>query len=139
MAEPRPSSPRATTQAATDWYLLLHEGQPSASQQTAFLAWLRASPTHVAEYLAVVRLFADLPLAAQQQAIEVDDLCRRALHDEGVVVPLRRTAAFDPVPRQGNARAARKRNVPARRWALAASVVIAMLSAGWLLTPPAVP
>ncbi|USJ01972.1 FecR domain-containing protein [Xanthomonas prunicola] len=139
MAEPRPSSPRATTQAATDWYLLLHEGQPSASHQAAFLDWLRASPTHVAEYLAVVRLFADLPLAAQQQTIEADDLCRRALHDEGVVVPLRRTAAFDPLPRGGAAGAARKRAFPARRWALAASVAIAVLSAGWLLTPPAAP
>ncbi|KAB7762238.1 FecR family protein [Xanthomonas maliensis] len=139
MAESRPSAARGTAQAAADWYLLLHEGQASASQQAAFLAWLRASPAHVAEYLAVVRLFDDLPAAAQRQTTAVDELCRRALHDEGVVVPLRPSGVADRAPPQLPAQRARKRPAVLRGWALAACVVVALTSAAWLLRPPTLP
>lgn len=115
-------------EAAAEWYLLHREGEPAPRQREEFLRWLRASPLHVHEYLAISRLGGDLAEAARHIDTPVDALVAGALAEDGVV-PLRhsRTPRTDP-------RAATPMH---RTLAIAASLTLAFIGgiAGllWLL------
>lgn len=133
MPESSPRAQRLAAEAAAHWYLVLHDGDPSPAQREAFLGWLRASPRHVAEYLAVADLHGDLPDAARRLPVSSARLSEQALHDDGVVVPLRLAAQARPS----------RSHLPPRRhglrgWAVAASLLLALgLGAAWLGRPPA--
>ncbi|WP_445144801.1 FecR family protein [Dyella sp. Tek66A03] len=75
---------RITEQAAT-WYLE-QQDEPSERQRAAFLAWLRASPAHVAEYLAIAQMHGDLKAASSLQADTTDALVERARRENPVVL-----------------------------------------------------
>ncbi len=75
---------RITEQAAT-WYLE-QQDEPGERQRAAFLAWLRASPAHVAEYLAIAQMHGDLKAATSLQADTADALVERAGRENPVVM-----------------------------------------------------
>ncbi|WP_155522050.1 DUF4880 domain-containing protein, partial [Xanthomonas translucens] len=75
--------------AAAAWYLAQREAPLAPVQQAEFLAWLRQSPAHVAEYLGIAHLHQDLQTAAQSQQASSEQLCAHARHSGAVVVPLR--------------------------------------------------
>lgn len=120
---------RRITEEAATWHLDLRE---SADERTheRFLAWLRRSPQHVAEYMAIAQLHGDMrAVAAAQQA------SREALRDlaatEPSVVPLRREQA----PVRAPAPAARTRRARPGRWIAAAAIVVLASTTTFLAWP----
>lgn len=78
---------RRIAEQAASWYLDQREGMDD-TQQAAFMAWLRLSPLHVSEYLAMARLHGDLDAAAALDPLDGEQLCELAA-SEPAVVPLR--------------------------------------------------
>ena len=116
---------RRATEEAASWYLDQQEGFDEAQQQ-AFMAWLRESPLHVTEYLAMAHLHGDLGAASALDPLNETELCALAA-DAPAVVSL-------PLPRAPIVPAAQ----PRPRWmaslAQAAAVVmlVAIGAAAWL-------
>jgi transmembrane sensor len=110
----------AVAQQAGTWFIANHSGSPSQSESAAFLAWLRASPIHVEEYLGVALVAHDLPAAADDPQMPLEALIESARADDtdGVVpfevsLPMR-----EPAPK--------RLRVP-RQWSLAASIAAIVL------------
>lgn len=59
---------------AAEWHVAHSDGALSPQQARAFMHWLRISPNHVAEYLAIVALARDVSDAARQSTASVLDL-----------------------------------------------------------------
>jgi len=113
--------------AAAAWYLAQREAPLAPMQQAEFLAWLRQSPTHVAEYLGIAHLHQDLQAAAQSQQASSEQLCAHARHSGAVVVPLRPEFGRVVPARPQAAPQPRKRN---RRWAYGLAAVLALSAIG---------
>ncbi|MGO4502978.1 MULTISPECIES: FecR family protein [unclassified Dyella] len=121
---------RRATEEAASWYLDQQEGFDEAQQQ-AFMAWLRESPLHVTEYLAMAHLHGDLGAASALDPLNQAELCELAADDTSVVSL--------PVPRPSKALP----NVrPRPRWtawlAQAAALVMLVATGGaaWLQSAP---
>ena len=71
---------------AAEWYVAHSDGELSPQQARAFMHWLRISPTHVAEYLAIAALARDVSEAARHSTAAVLGL---ADEEGGAVQPLR--------------------------------------------------
>lgn len=107
-------------EAAAEWYVVHRDGELSQAQREEFLHWLRASPLHVREYLAISRIGTDLGAVASRDATPLDRLIVAALAEDAVV-PLHG-------PRRGPTRAAAPRSRrPRRMRALAAAAAVATL------------
>lgn len=120
---------RAAEQAA-GWYLDQREGL-DAAQRARFLAWLRQSPLHVAEYLGMARLHGDLGAAAALDPLDIPALAELAA-TEGAVVPLRPL-----LPRAPSIAPTRRTGTP-WWWQAAAAVAIALIGgAAFLREVPA--
>lgn len=120
---------RRVTEQAASWYLDQREGMQEP-QQAEFMAWLRLSPLHVSEYLAIARLHGDLAAAAALDPLDSHQLSALAA-SEPAVVPLRPGVRTTPPDV----------SKPSRRWwhwasqAAAAALVLA-LGAAASLQPP---
>jgi transmembrane sensor len=68
-------------QEAADWFVANRAGLTVREQQS-FAAWLKASPVHVEEYLAVSVIARDLRAACEAPQSSIDDLLGRARHEE---------------------------------------------------------
>ena len=113
----------AIAQQAGDWFIANQAGALSAEDSSAFLAWLRASPVHVREYLGVARIARHLLPAVDDPAVPLETfLAQQALRDDGVVV------LENLVPKR--APSVTRRIVP---WAvpLAASLIGLVVTALW--------
>ncbi|HEY0199577.1 MAG TPA: FecR domain-containing protein [Rhodanobacter sp.] len=121
---------RAIEQAAC-WYLDQREGL-SPARQRDFLAWLRHSPLHVAEYLAIAQLHGDLKAAATMEAMSTTQLAALAA-SESAIVSLRPGITSMPSTPLQPRRVPRARKL--RRWGAVASVVAMLSTAAWLLVP----
>lgn len=124
-----PSALRLTEQAAS-WYLDQRAGLSDA-QQREFLAWLRRSPAHLNEYLAMAQLHGDLQVAATMEKLNADQLVELAA-TESAVVSLRAPGML-PVREHSVDKAAPRR--PRAVWlgALAAcAVAVSAVAVGWL-------
>jgi len=76
---------RRITEQAAAWYLDMHD-TPDDRQKAAFLAWLRASPAHVAEYLAMAQMHGDLEAAASLESLTTGELVERAGRADPIVM-----------------------------------------------------
>ena len=77
----------AIAQQAGDWFIANQAGALSAEDSAAFLAWLRASPIHVREYLGVTRVARHLPAAVGDRSVPLETfLGQQALSDDSVMV-----------------------------------------------------
>jgi transmembrane sensor len=65
------------TEEAASWFVANREGL-DAQERGMFAAWLKASPLHVEEYLAVSVITRDLRAACDASGGAVDDLLERA-------------------------------------------------------------
>ncbi|MBE1160742.1 FecR family protein [Dyella acidiphila] len=116
---------RRISEQAVAWYLE-QQDHPSDRQQQAFLAWLRTSPAHVAEYLAVAQMHGDLKVAASMDTLSVMELAHRVKHESPVVM-FPQLGAGPHAKETG--RAARARPF-ALRIAAAAAVLLLMVASG---------
>src|SRR5260370_37283366 len=68
----------AITQVAADWYAAHRSGPLAEADRAAFLAWLKASPIHIEEYLGVAALERALGAATGDPSLTVDALVEMA-------------------------------------------------------------
>ena len=103
----------AITQVAADWYTAHRAGPLTETDRAAFLAWLKASPIHIEEYLAVTALERALGAAARPRgtakgdaSLSVDALVAMARSDpaDGVVDLAAPHLRYQPAPARPAAR-----------------------------------
>jgi transmembrane sensor len=68
-------------QDAADWFVASRAGL-TANERDGFVTWLKASPVHVAEYLALETIGRDLRKACEVSRYSIDEILARALRDE---------------------------------------------------------
>lgn len=115
---------------AADWFIANQGATPDYPERAAFVAWLRASPIHIEEYLGVALVARDLPAAADDPELSLESLLELARADAaGNVVPVPALYRREP--------AARRVPLP-RQWSLvgaaAAAVAILAVSVFWWTT-----
>jgi transmembrane sensor len=118
---------RRATEEAASWYLDQQDGLDEA-QHEQFMAWLRESPLHVSEYLAMAHLHGDLGAASALDPLNEQALCELAA-DDAAVVSL-------PVPRTPEAAPVRPRRIG---WLAQAAALVLLLGTGgaaWLRAAP---
>jgi transmembrane sensor len=71
----------AISQVAADWYMAQRAGPMSEAKRAEFLAWLKASPLHIEEYLGVAALERVLPEATEHPRIPLAALTELARDD----------------------------------------------------------
>src|SRR5262249_39409242 len=117
----------AIAQQAGEWYIAHQAGQLSGEDSTAFLAWLRASPIHVREYLGVARVAHDLRAAVGEAEVPLETFLEQVGATEDNVAALDRPAP-DPDPSAGRLSLLRVFPVAA---SLAAGLLVVTLAALW--------
>jgi transmembrane sensor len=110
---------RLITEQAAAWYIEQRDS-PTERQQAAFLAWLRASPAHVAEYLAIAGTHGVLTTGASMGTRSADAWVERARQDSPVVMFPRVSSM---AARESLALPSRRRR-QVRRFAVAAAVAV---------------
>jgi transmembrane sensor len=116
---------------ASDWYVANQGGSLDHADRAAFVAWLKASPMHVEEYLGVALIARDLRAAGDDPAVSLDLLLEQAAADESDAV------AYLDTTRHVHERPAQPRRAAAR-WtlaAMAASVVLVLAMLFWSVLP----
>lgn len=128
---------RATEQAA-GWYLDQREGL-SATEQLAFLLWLKQSPLHVGEYLAIARMHGDLRGAAAMETMDAAELRTLAASDPAVVrLHGERKTPCVSAKQKTHGEAPRRRR--SKRWLAAAGIAaLGLFTSGALLFTPSRP
>ncbi|MGC3980088.1 MAG: FecR domain-containing protein [Steroidobacteraceae bacterium] len=117
----------AISERAAEWFLAQREKSLSLAERQEFVTWLQASPIHVREYLAIAGTAQQLATQPAFKDDELRQLLATATQDEtshGNVVSLRERM---PVPQP-------MADVGVRRpWraALAASLLVGVVAAGW--------
>jgi transmembrane sensor len=76
----------AITQVAADWYAAHRVGPLSDADRAAFLAWLKASPLHIEEYLGVAALDRSMATATMGSDVSKEDWIALARADSGAVI-----------------------------------------------------
>jgi transmembrane sensor len=115
-------------QEAADWFVV-NRAAPTAKERQAFAAWLKVSPVHVEEYLAVSVLARDLRAACEDSPEALAGLLARAQVEEDSVVE-----TFCPRVVTGVRGVASKRWQPAA--VMAGFVILSLgLFALWYLMP----
>jgi transmembrane sensor len=76
---------RLIEQDAADWFVASRAGL-TANERNGFATWLKASPVHVEEYLALEVIGRDLREACEASQDSIDELLTRARHEEDAPV-----------------------------------------------------
>ncbi|MEQ7760410.1 FecR family protein [Xanthomonas hortorum] len=129
---------RSAVAEAAHWHALQRMQALDAGQQASFLQWLTASPLHVREYMAVLRVSGELGDALRGMELDVDallDADRRKSTDAvapnviALPLPPRLTSQHAAQPR----RSAAQRSARVRRWSmgLAAALCGVAVLTGW--------
>ena len=114
----------AIAQQAAEWFLANQAGSLAEEDGAAFLAWLKASPVHVREYLGVARIAHHLPAAVGEPRMALETfLAQAAAGDADRVVSLQR-------PASGQEPAAVRRSFHPV-WAIAASLLALATGVVW--------
>ncbi len=72
----------AVAQQAGTWFIANQSGSLEQAERAAFVAWLKASPIHVEEYLGVALIAHDLPAAAEDPQVPLESLLELARADD---------------------------------------------------------
>jgi transmembrane sensor len=81
-------SREAIADEAAAWFVENRSGPLDRNARAAFIAWLKASPVHVEEYLGIAAVARDLPTAADDSKTDVESLLAQASSEAENVVPL---------------------------------------------------
>ena len=122
----------AIAELAAEWYIANRAGPLSDAKRGEFLAWLKSSPVHIEEYLAVAAIDRVLPQATDNPRIALEDWIEFARDDRSVGV-----GKFPEFP--DRKRADRQIQAPRRPWLRYAAVGIASIAGIWLLWSPLAP
>lgn len=135
---------------ASDWIVKHRNGGLDAREKRTFDRWLRESPQHMRAYLEMSSVWEDLPALERSWNPSAEELIARARADDGVVALSSQSSGADSsledAERQPRMSVATIRQVSAHRgdpsttsfhrkagllYALAASILVTFLSAGW--------
>jgi len=83
---------------AADYFVARRGGNVSEQEDREFLFWLRTSPVHVAEYLAIAGLAKEVPGAARRLDLSIEKLSRQRAAEETSPLFIRRRQS----PRRAN-------------------------------------
>jgi transmembrane sensor len=123
---------------AAEWFVEHRGGPISASKRREFTRWLRASPLHVAEYLAVARTAQDVAAEATHVEAPLEQLLAEATGEEKVI-PLPTLDSSDErsisVSSTSSVRAAAWRLTSRAPAVAVTSVVLAIGAWLWLQNP----
>jgi transmembrane sensor len=115
----------AIAEQASEWFVENRGGSLDREARSRFMDWLKASPMHVGEYLAIAGLARDLDTAANTTDFPLDEVLARARAQTNHVVTLESSLP-------GPAPVATRPRVPPT-WSLAAAALIFVaLTALWL-------
>src|ERR1700687_4819422 len=116
----------AIAEQASEWFVENRGGPLDREARSRFMAWLKTSPVHVGEYLAISGLARDLDTAADTSEIPLEPLLARAREQTDLV------ATLDPSV-LGKAQVTTRPRV-SRVWLRAAAAALAFLAmaALWL-------
>jgi transmembrane sensor len=117
----------AVAQQAGTWFITNQSGSLEQAERAAFVAWLKASPIHVEEYLGVALVAHDLAAAAEDSQLPLESLLELARADDtdGVVTLEAPLPVREPAP---------KRIRAPRGWSFATSMAaVVLLLAGSVL------
>ncbi len=94
----------AVAQQAGTWFIANQSGSLEHAERAAFVAWLKASPIHVEEYLGVALVAHDLPAAAEDPQLPLESLIELARADDtdGVVSLEAPLPVREPAPQRMN-------------------------------------
>ena len=110
----------AIAEQAIEWFVGNRGGPLDREARSRFMAWLKASPVHVGEYLAIAELARDLHRAANTTQIPLEPLLMRAREQAQRMVPpessVRGHAPIITLPRIS------------RVWSLAAAAALAFVA-----------
>jgi transmembrane sensor len=133
---------RQILEEAAEWFVDFREGLIDADGRNAFNIWLRRSPEHILAYLEVATFWAAVPQMGSEDSIDLSALAAAARADDKVIAlesaaghPRNHQAEFPPGA--GDADLAARRTFPRSPLLLAASMCIAILTAGlgvWRVT-----
>lgn len=131
MTDAGTASLRAIAEQAAEWYLRMEEeGDVTLAERQQFVAWLKASPAHIEEFMRVRAMHAELAGIDTDSLPDAEELLRA---DECNVV------ALTSEPTGGEQQAAKKARTP-MVWAVAASIVAVLFVIGFttlrLISPP---
>jgi transmembrane sensor len=141
----------AIAQLAAEWYIANRTGPLPDAKRGEFLAWLKSSPVHIEEYLAIAAIDRVLPQATANPRIDLEVLIALARDDYsvGVVGKLPEFPAGKGADRQVQAprqvraprrvQAPRQAQAPRRMWLRLAAVGMSSIAAIWLLWPTLAP
>ena len=117
----------AIAERAGEWFVANDDGPLGAPESAALAAWLKASPVHVEEFLAVSAIARDLPAAGDDPEFSLDALLEAARRDsaEGIV-------ALESPSRGGGSLAKRSGMGPSWRLAAAAALGALVVAASLL-------
>ncbi|PPT28353.1 FecR family protein [Xanthomonas arboricola] len=131
---------RSVVGEAAHWHALQRMQALDATQQAGFLQWLTASPRHVREYMAVLRVAGELGDAMRGMDLDVDALLaadRRKTADAAphnvIALPLRSRGQPAPQPAARPRRSEGQPNARMRSWrmGLAAALCGVAILTGW--------
>jgi len=106
----------AIAQQAAEWFIANQAGPLPEEDGTAFLAWLKASPIHVREYLGVARVARHLPAAVGTPQVPLETfLAQAAARDGDSVVSLPKPASETKPP-------------VVRRWSMAWPIAASLIA-----------
>ena len=113
----------AIAEQAGEWFVAQQAGPLAEEESAAFLAWLRASPVHVREYLGVARVAHHLAVAVGAPSVPLQTFLAQAQAEDESVVAIR---AQTPRRRASVARGVATWAVP-----IAASLIAVGIGALW--------
>ena len=116
---------RQSTIEASEWWIAQREGKLSVEDRARFVAWLRESPSQLAEYLEMANLWEEIGSASARDTTDIEALLAEATNL--VHLPQRDTAA---IPAKS-----RRISPPWLRLSTAVSVVIAVILVWWTAAP----
>ncbi len=126
MSDTEELSERLIAQRAAEWFVANRSDELSAEERTEFVAWLKASPMHMREYLAIAGVSGDLGEVVTNVDIDLDVLLRAAAEDQcASVVPLRST-----IPGSSDGSGLAPRVTPRRAWARAGAIAAGLCAIG---------
>jgi transmembrane sensor len=88
---------RRLSEEAATWYLDMQDA-PDACTEAQFMGWLRRSPQHVAEYMAMAQMHGDLRAATAAEQMSVGELRELAACESSVVSLHRGVGRKHPLP-----------------------------------------
>jgi transmembrane sensor len=112
---------------AAEWFIANQEPAPDHTQRAAFVAWLKASPIHIEEYLGVALVARDLLTAAEGDS----DQALEALVKEARAEVSSRVAEIHPPAARGSRT---QYSSASRRWLVAAAAALAATTFAWWMT-----